>query len=123
MEKDIYDLIRDMMSSGEIKIGFHRFRNQIPLLNRLRSIGIKKRFYENTRQFVRRKITDSRSAFDVCRDLIIVQTIHSGREHFWDGHGNIRPRRDWHEADIIINVSPSIGSIFIDTFGASELET
>lgn len=69
-EKDLYDLIKHVSTSGQAKIGFHSLRDQSLLLSKLESIGIKKKPSEETRQFIRDKIVMDRRAFDICRDNI-----------------------------------------------------
>ena len=113
-DKDLYDLLKHTALSGKARIGFHTLRDQKLLLNKLESIGLRKGPSEDVRQFIRDKIVVNRRAFDICRDNIIIQMIHSGKEWFWDGYGNKRTAQYFHEAEIIFDFKSSVDYMFCE---------
>ena len=72
---------------GNVKIGFHRMRDQSPLYKRLREIGIRKPFFRDRRQFLRSVITFEPSIFQAVIDLVCVEGFQNGREVFWNAYG------------------------------------
>lgn len=111
-DEDLYDLLRHVALSGQAKIGFHSLRGQNLLLAKLESIGIRKKPSQDTRQFIRDKVVKERRAFDICRDDIIIQMIHNGKEWFWDGYGNKKTAQYFHKAEIIFDLKSSANYIF-----------
>lgn len=120
--KDLYDLIKHVSMSGQAKIGFHSLRDQSLLLTKLESIGIKKKPFEDIRQFIRDKVIMDRRAFDICRDNIIIQMIHDGKEWFWDGYGNKKTAQYFHEAEIIFDLKSSVDYIFSEVLEGLKTE-
>lgn len=115
-DKDLYDLLKHAALSGQARIGLHSLRDHKVLLDKLESIGIRKRPSENVRQFIREKVVRDRRAFDILRDDIIIQIIHNGKEWFWDGYGNKRTAQYFHKAEIIFDLKQSLYYIFSEVF-------
>jgi len=113
-DKNLYDLLKHAALTGKAKIGFHSLRDQNGLLNKLKSIGIEKKENDDVRSFIRNTIVKNGEAFNVLRDNIIIQTIHDGKEWFWDGYGNQKPVDFFHEAEIIFNLNSSANYMFVD---------
>lgn len=122
-DKDLYELLKYAALSGQARIGFHSLRDQSLLLVKLESIGIKKELSEDTRQFIRDKVVMDRRVFDICRDNMIIQMIHKGKEWFWDGYGKRKTVQYFHEAEIIFDLKSSIDYIFFEVLeGLKEVE-
>jgi hypothetical protein len=120
--KDLYDLLKHTALSGHAKIGFHSLRDQNLLLSKLESIGIRKKLSQDIRQFIRDKIVTDRRAFDICRDNIVIQMIHNGKEWFWDGYGNKTTAQFFNEAEIIFDLNSSVDYIFSEAFEGLKAE-
>jgi len=110
--RDLYRALKDAVLSGKARIGFHRFRNQQVLLDKLSLIGIKKKFLQNTCNFIQEQIVANPQALDVLRGEICIQMIHKGREWFWDGYGNRKTAQYFHETEIIFDLESSAYSMF-----------
>jgi len=82
-------------TNGTISIGFHKMRDQQILFDRLATIGIRKGFFSNGRQFLRDKITRNDSAFRAVIDLICIHGIDTRGERFWNALGG-EPGPQWH---------------------------
>jgi len=115
-DKSLFEMLKNAFESGEAKIGFHSLRDQKNLLADLSSAGIKKGLFKDTRQFLREKITNDPHAFHICRDYIVFQMIHQGREMFWNGYGKQKNAQYFHEAEIIVDLKSSAYSIFRNVF-------
>lgn len=112
--KELYDLLKNAVMLGQAKIGFHSLRHQKLLLAKLKSIGIKKGVFEDTRQFIRDKIVTNPRAFDILRDHILIQMNHKGKVWFWDGCGNKKTAQYFHEAEIIFDLESSLDYMFAE---------
>ncbi len=100
---DLFGLVDYAVRSGNAKIGFHSMHNRENIISVLQMAGIS--FPStNIRQGIRILITKDRRAFEACRDLIAIQTVHGGREYFWNGVGEPKPVQWFLEAEIIINI-------------------
>jgi len=100
---DLFGLVDYAVRSGNARIGFHSMRNQESIISVLQTAGIS---FPSTdiRQEIRKLITKDRRAFEACRDLMVIQTVHGGREYFWNGFGEPKPVQWFHEAEIIIDI-------------------
>lgn len=101
---DLFGLVAHAAHSGSARIGFHSLRSQDEIVSRMEAVGLALSS-EDRRQHIRTLIVKDRRAFNSCRDLMVIQTVHGGREHFWDGFGNRKPLRFFHEAEIIIDIN------------------
>lgn len=101
---DLFGLVAYAVTSANARIGFHGMRSQEELVNRLREKGLAITDASGLRDQIRSMILKDRDAYDACRDLIVIQTVHGGREHFWDGHGNPKPVAWFNQAEIIVDV-------------------
>lgn len=110
--EDLYDRLKHVYLSGDSKIGFHSLRDQKPLLDKIESIGIRKKPSEDIRQFIIEKCISNRKVFDILRDNIIIQMVHEGKEWYWDGYGNKTTAQYLYEAEIIFDLKPSVDYIF-----------
>jgi len=113
-DKNLYDLLKHVALSGQARISFHSLRDQKVLLDKLDSIGVKKRALEDVRKFIREKIINDRKVFNVLQDDIIIQMIHNGKEWFWDGYGNKKTAQYFHEAEIIFDIKSSVDYMFLE---------
>lgn len=121
-EKDLYKILKYAIDTRQAKIGFHSIRDQLALLDKLESIGLPKKPTQNTRQFIRERIIDNHQAFDVCRDDIIIQMIHNGKEFFWDGYGKKTTAQFFHIAEIIFDLKSSVHYAFCEVLEGLERE-
>lgn len=113
-DKDLYILLRDALSTGKAKIGFHSFRDQKILLNKIEEIGMINRSHITNRHFIRDIILKNQKAFDVLRDDIIIQMIHNGKQKCWDGYGHKKDLQYFHKAEIIIDVESRANYMFLN---------
>ena len=118
--KDLYNVLRYAADTRQAKIGFHSLRDQSLLLDKLESIGITKKPSQDTRQFIRDKIVDDHQVFDICRDDVIIQMIHNGKECFWDGYGNKTTAQFFHKAEIIFELKSSVDYAFYEVLEGLE---
>ncbi|MBN2272059.1 MAG: hypothetical protein JXN61_15705 [Sedimentisphaerales bacterium] len=112
--KSLFGLLKNAFESGEARIGFHSLRDQRNLLTELSSAGIRKGAFKDTRQFLREEITNDPPAFEICRDFIVFQMIHQGREMFWNGYGKEKDVQFFYEAEIIVDLKSSTYCMFRD---------
>jgi hypothetical protein len=122
-DKDLYELLNYAATSGQAKIGFHAPRSQKQLLDKFDSVGIKMKSSGDIRQFIRDTVVMNRRAFDVLREDMCIQMIHKGEVWFWDGYGNRKDAQQFHNSEIIFDLSQSIDHIFTRVLeGLSEKE-
>lgn len=107
---DLFRLIGYAVQSGNARIGFHSLRTQDGIASALQSVGFPLST-KDIRQEIRRLIVKDRRAFDACRDLMVIQTVHGGREHFWNGFGELKPVQWFNEAEIIIDIQSSATAV------------
>jgi hypothetical protein len=91
----IHGFVLQGATEGTISIGFHRMRDQQVLFDRLATIGIRKWFFSNGRQFLRDRITRDGAAFRAANDLICIHGVDSRGERFWNALGG-EPGPQWH---------------------------
>jgi hypothetical protein len=85
--KAIYEFLSEGATNSTIAIGFHRMRDQEILFNRLSTLGMRKGFFKNGRQFLRDTITCNPSAFRCVVDLVCIHGVEGGSERFWNALG------------------------------------
>lgn len=110
--KDLYERLKYAAYITNAQIGFHSFRDQGQLLDKLGKIGIRKKTNEKTRQFIRDKIVDNRQAFNILREDVIIQMVHNNKELFWDGFGKKTSAQLFYKAEVIFNLKSSIDYAF-----------
>lgn len=108
---DLFGLIGYAMRSANAKIGFHSLRSQEKVINTLEHAGFPVSSAQDVRQEIRNVIAKDRRAFETCRGMIVIQCIHGGREHFWDGYGHRKTTRWFHQAEIIIDIQSSVQAL------------
>lgn len=109
---ELFHALKDAALSKKTKIGFHLFRNQQILLDMLSTVGIKKRFWQNTRDFIREQIITKPQVYDVLCSKICIQMNHKGEVWFWDGYGHKKSGQHYHESEIIFDLSSDIYVMF-----------
>lgn len=107
---DLPGLVGYAVTSGNARIGFHSLGSQETLVERMCNHGVNISA-GNVREEIRRAVVKDRGAFEACRDLMVIQTVRGGREHFWDGFGTPKPVQWFHEAEIIIDFQPSTDAL------------
>lgn len=100
---DLFGVVAYGVQSANARIGFHSPRSQDEIVRRLEAVGFPLSS-RDVRQEIRRLIVKYRRAFDACRDLMVIQAVHGGRQLFWDGFGNSKPVEWFYEAQIIIDI-------------------
>ena len=103
-EKDIFDLIKYAVKSSNARVGFHSLRSQKEILTRLQNGGILVSESSDVRKQIRKLIVTDRTTFELCRDLIVIQTLYKVHEYFWDGYGNPKTVNWFNQAEIIIDI-------------------
>jgi hypothetical protein len=97
-KKDLYECLSYAAKVRKAKIGFSRYGNQEPYLNRLELIGLKKKPNEDIRQFIMKAIVTDRKAFDILRNNIIIETFYKDKIWFWDGYGKMMSPSNYEDA-------------------------
>jgi len=100
---DLFAFVSYAVRSANARIGFHSMRNQEKVAAALRAAGFSLKA-NDIRSQVRKLVTTDTNAFDVCRHLMAIQTVHGGRQHIWNGFGDPQPAQWFLQAEIIIDV-------------------
>lgn len=104
----LYVAFRQAVDSNGVQIGFHRSRDQLGVLTNLSSLGFKKPWFGDARAFLRRVLHEHPSAFDACRNEMVIQMNHRGEVWFWDGFGQRQTVESFWKAEIILDFSSSM---------------
>jgi hypothetical protein len=104
----LFEAINSSAKNNLLKIGLHRFRDHKNVLHVLKSIGYKKPFFEDVRQFIRDTVTNNEEAFNSLRDIICIEAIHKGKVWFWNGHGDVCDGQQFHRSEIIYDLGTNI---------------
>jgi hypothetical protein len=112
---DLFGLVAYAVRSANGRIGFHSMRNQEEVAAALQAAGFSPNSIDIRNQ-VRELITKDRHAFDACRHLMVIQTVHGGQEHFWNGFGDPQPAQWFLQAEIIIDVHSTTDALITRLF-------
>jgi hypothetical protein len=100
---DLFGFVAYAVRSANARIGFHSLRDQRQVAAALQTAGFALRT-NDVRSEVRELLTKDRRAFDACRHLMVIQIVHGGKQHFWNGFGEPQPAQWFLQAEIIIDV-------------------
>ncbi len=121
-ERDLCGLVAYAVKSGNGRIGFHSLRSEDDLVERLRRQGLPISVRAPLRQQIREFLVEDRRAFDACRDVMVIQMVHGGREHFWDGNGTRKTAHWFNQAEIIVDIQSDTEALVQRLFELTEGE-
>ncbi len=119
---DLFGLVAYAVKSANARIAFHSLRSQDELVERLQNQGLSVSDGSGVREQIRKLIVQDRRVFDACRDLMVIQTVYGGREHFWDGNGNPKTAQWFLQAEIIVDIQSNSHALIDRLFQVTRKE-
>jgi len=101
--------------AGHLKVGFHRPRDQAPLLERLRQVGIRKSIFARRHRFLAGVVTNNPWAYRAVADLICIYAQCKEGLRYWNSVGAECEPQLWLQAEIMYDIS-QVAEAFVGLF-------